>query len=126
MSSTNDTTVVRLIRQQLDSGLASVPRDRAERLQRARELALSKQRQPGLVARLAGRGTSLHLDFFAQRALARFTALLVVSGAMAFWHAQSYVVELEELDSAILTDEMPIDIITDKGFNEWLQASAER
>jgi hypothetical protein len=126
MSTTNDSTLIRLIRRHLDSGLAAIPQEKTTRLQRARELALSKQKQAGWMARMVGAGISLHLDFFAQRALARFTALLVVTGAMAFWHAQSYVVELEELDSAILTDEMPMDVITDKGFNEWLQASAER
>lgn len=126
MSTTDDPTLIRLIRRHLDNGLAGLPQEQAARLQRARELALSKQKQASWMARMAGAGISLHLDFFAQRALARFTALLVVTGAMAFWHAQSYVIELEELDSAILTDEMPIDVITDKGFNEWLQASEDR
>ena len=118
-------TLIRFVRRHLDGSLTFLPQSRLERLRQAREFALSRQKQPAFLGRMAAAGQSIHLDFFAQRALARFAALLVVSGALAFWHAHSYIDHIEELDSAILTDEMPIDIITDKGFNEWLQASGE-
>jgi hypothetical protein len=126
MSPPNERAFVQMLTGHLDSGLAAIPQEHLQRLARARETALARQKSPTLLTRVGEVALALHLDFFAQRALARFAALLVVSAALAFWHAQSYVVELEELDSAILTDEMPMDVITDKGFNEWLQASAER
>jgi hypothetical protein len=52
--------------------------------------------------------------------------MVVLSLGAAYWHASEYIGELEDLDSAILTDEMPMDVITDKGFDAWLKSSAAR
>lgn len=114
--------LVRFVTQQLDASLAEVTRDRRERLRLAREAAL--ERLCVRETRLAGIGSAFHVGFFARRAITRTVALLIVALGIAYWHATYYVVELAELDSAILTDDMPIDVITDKGFDTWLKSSA--
>lgn len=116
--------LIRFVTKQLDAGLASIDRDRRERLKQARLTALSHQSRRG-EARLAGIAGAFHVSFLARRAMIRTAALLILTVGIAYWHANYYVVELAEIDSAILTDDMPIDVITDKGFDTWLKSSAE-
>lgn len=127
----NNTALIRFVVQHLEAGVLAIPHERISALQRARELALSRQKVSGegkssrRIAYLAKVRLPLQADFFLPQALARFAVLLLISGVVAFWHAQSYVVETADLDFAILADEMPIDVITDKGFNEWLEVTAD-
>lgn len=116
--------LIRFVTKQLDAGIASIDRDRRERLKQARLTALSHQSRRG-EARLAGIAGAFHVSFLARRAMIRTAALLILTVGIAYWHANYYVVELAEIDSAILTDDMPIDVITDKGFDTWLKSSAE-
>ena len=116
--------LARFVKNQLDASLATIPQNRREALKRVRQEALQKRVQKS-ESRLAGVAGVFHLDMLARRALVRFAALLLLSLGISYWHAQDYIVELAEVDSAILTDEMPIDVITDKGFDAWLSSSAE-
>lgn len=116
--------LIRFVTKQLDAGLAAIDRDRRDGLKRARLAALSHQSRRGEV-RLAGIAGAFHISFFARRAMLRTAALLILTVGIAYWHANYYVVELAEIDSAILTDDMPINVITDKGFDAWLKSSAE-
>lgn len=118
-----DEKLVRFITRQLDAGVARIDQDRRERLKLARETALARQARCS-EARFAGMQGIFHVNFFTRRAMTRTTALLLLSLGIAYWHANNYIVELEELDSAILTDDMPMDVITDKGFDTWLKSSA--
>jgi hypothetical protein len=47
----------------------------------------------------------------------------VVIGAFAIytWQQTLRVAETEEIDSRLLTDELPIDAYLDKGFETWLK-----
>lgn len=119
-----DEKLVRFVTRQLDAGVERIGRDRRERLKLARETALEHQVCRG-EARFAGALGMFHVNFFTRRAMTRTTALLLLTLGIAYWHANHYIVELEELDSAILTDDMPMDVITDKGFDTWLKSSAE-
>lgn len=119
----SDKKIIQFVVCQLDAGLAQVDHGSKERLKRARQFALSRQKKVG-ATRLAGLAGVFHVDFFARRALISTFALLLLTISLGYWHANTYIVELAELDSAILTDEMPIDVITDKGFDAWLTSSA--
>lgn len=109
----------------LNAGLSSIKSEHREKLRQARSLALEHQGRRGAV-RLAGFAGTFHFDYFARRALLWFAAILLATLGIAFWHAQNYIVDLTEVDSAILTDEMPMDVITDKGFDAWLRSPAMR
>lgn len=119
----SDDKLVRFVTRQLDAGLAKIGRDQRERLKLARETALMHQVRCN-EARFAGMLGMFHVNFFTRRAMTRTTALLLLTLGIAYWHANYYIVELAELDSAILTDDMPMDVITDKGFDTWLKSSA--
>lgn len=115
---------------QLNEGVGEIPAAARDRLEVARKLALSRYRAaPAAVGALASAGN----------ALARFTghhpaALRYALGAVAlaaalitvtYWQANSRPAnELAEIDTKILTDELPINAYLDKGFDAWLKRSS--
>ena len=121
----SDDKIIQFVKGYLTAGLRDVRREHRERLKVARTFALERQVKRSAF-RLAGIAGLAHFDFFARRAAIWFVALLVLAMSAAYWHAQNYVVGLEETDSAILIDEMPMDVITDKGFDTWLKSPAAR
>jgi len=46
-------------------------------------------------------------------------------GGLSYWHSQQYIAGLAHVDSAILTDDMPLGAIVDNGFDAWLRDAAE-
>ena len=121
----NDEKLVRFVTQHLNAGTAKVSPSIRHRLRIARTTAISRHTTHA-GARLAGLPGLFHIDLVTKRALFRLAMMVVLSLGVAYWHAREYIGELEDLDSAILTDEMPMDVITDKGFDAWLKSSAER
>ena len=112
------------VRQTLNFGLKDVPPAASRRLEAARHLALARQKQaePQLVT--AGTGilsltTSVYTPYFKQ-ALA-VIALLLGMWISFYWHSVQYVTELEDVDSALLTDDLPPDAFLDNDFFEWLK-----
>ena len=101
------------------------------RLQVAREAALSRQRaerSPALawadnvLGRFGGGWTTLTL--YAVLSLA-----ILAGGATGIynWQQNQRIAELEEIDSQLLTDDLPIDAYLDRGFQNWLKKrSAEQ
>jgi len=121
----NDEKLVRFVTRHLNAGTAMVDPTIRHRLRIARSIALSRQTiHAG--AHFAGMPGLFHIDLVTKRALLRLAMMVVLSLGVAYWHAREYIGELEDLDSAILTDEMPMDVITDKGFDAWLKSSAAR
>ena len=112
------------VRQTLNFGLKDIPPAASRRLEAARHLALARQKQaePQLVT--AGTGilsltTSFYTPYFKQ-ALA-VIALLLGMWISFYWHSVQYVTELEDVDSALLTDDLPPDAFLDNDFFEWLK-----
>ena len=94
------------------------------RLQAAREAALSRQRlerSPALAW-----ADNLFGRFSGWRAVTLTTALslavLVGAAAVVYeWQQSQRIAELEEIDSQLLTDDLPIDAYLDRGFQNWLK-----
>ena len=112
------------VRQTLNFGLKDIPPAASRRLEAARHLALARQKQaePQLVT--AGTGilsltTGVYTPYFKQ-ALA-VIALLLGMWISFYWHSVQYVTELEDVDSALLTDDLPPDAFLDNDFFEWLK-----
>jgi hypothetical protein len=111
------------VRQVLNRGLRGIDTTTAQRLRAARELALSRQRPEPAVA-LAWAGNVLGrfggwsgLGFYV------FVPLAVLLGAASIYHWQQTqrTAELVEIDSQLLTDDLPIDAYLDRGFQNWLK-----
>jgi len=114
------------IRQALNHGLKEIPPPAARRLEAARHLALAKQKQamPELATATQSTGTrSLKLGSslpYAKQLLA-IVALLLGMWISFYWHSVQYVTELEEVDSTLLTDDLPPEAFLDNDFFEWLK-----
>jgi Protein of unknown function (DUF3619) len=118
------------VRQVLNRGLLGVDAEVERRLRAARELALSRQR-PERAAGLAW-ASNVTGRFGGWSALALYVlvplAVLLVGAAGVYnWQQNQRIAELEELDSQLLTDDLPIDAYLDRGFQNWLKkTSAEQ
>ena len=109
-------------RLELDAG-------RLQKLRAARELALRHQRPepaPGLawadnvVGSLGGwTGVSL-------RVIAPLLALAISVAAVYTWQQKQQLAEVEEIDALLLTDDLPIDALLDRNFQNWLKRRAEQ
>lgn len=113
------------IRQALNHSLKDIPPASARRLEAARHLALSRQKQAEGQLALAGhaRGFGLRLGGempYLRQVLAVF-ALLLGMWISFYWHSTQYISELEEVDSALLADDIPPEAFLDDDFIEWLK-----
>jgi len=113
------------IKQQLDQALDLEPAT-LNRLKVARELALARQRMTepafalawadAVVGRLSGNPASASI------ALAGAALILALVG-IQFWQQTPTVEEIEEIDAALLTSDLPINAYLDKSFDTWLKRS---
>jgi hypothetical protein len=110
------------IRQLLNQGIEVRP-EIAQRLEQAREQALARQR-PERAALLAWADNvvgEVGWGGLALRVLLPL-AVLIGSGATIYtWQQNQRQAEMEELDSQLLTDDLPIDAYLDRGFQSWLK-----
>ena len=116
------------IRQHLNRGLYVLRPETANRLAVARQNALACQKQAVSQSVLAAAGSFFQFQLENMRIKQVFIslALLLCVVTAAFWTADYRIAELSAIDSALLTDELPIGAFTDKGFDAWLKrASSE-
>lgn len=114
------------VRQHLNLGLHELQPETLGRLAAAREHALARQKQTVSRSVLAAAGSFIQFHFDNLRVKQALSALAVVAclGAAAYWTADQRISELGAIDSALLTDELPIRAFTDKGFAAWLKHSS--
>lgn len=112
------------VRQVLNHSLKDIPPSAGRRLEAARHLALAKQNLATGDAIVAGHGalslakSGLHSPFLKQ--LLAIAALLLGMWISFYWHSLDYVTQLEDVDSALLTDDLPPEAFLDNEFFEWL------
>lgn len=114
----------------LDQGTLNLEADIAERLRAARERAL--QRQAVSVESLAmagGGGAALRMGGddsgrHPLRTLLSILALLLGVALTYYWNAFDQATENEEIDSALLADDLPPNAYLDKGFQAWLEKTS--
>lgn len=111
------------IRQALNQGLR-LNAKQAERLHAARERALARQR-PEPVGALAWADNVLGSfggwGGFSLRLVAPLAALVISAGVLYTWQQNRVISDFEEIDSMLLTDDLPIDAYLDRGFQNWLK-----
>ena len=115
------------IRQILNQGL-QLNATTAQKLRAAREAALSRQRpEPTPVLAWAdsafgdgggwtGRGWEI-----SARVLLPALALVIAAFGIYRWQENQRLAEVVEIDSQLLTDDLPIDAYLDRGFQNWLK-----
>jgi hypothetical protein len=112
------------VRQILNQGRV-LDGEKLDRLKAAREQAIARQRiratRPGLAwaDNLTG-GLGGSASVFSRFLL---PAAMLILGLVAIntWQQSQTVQELVEIDSAVLTSDLPIDAYLDRGFDTWLK-----
>ena len=110
------------LRHLLNQGISVRP-EAAQRLQQAREQALARQRpEPAPVLAWADNVLGdVGWGGLALRVLLPLAMLLGSGAAIYGWQQNQRAAELEEIDSMLLTDDLPIDAYLDRGFQSWLK-----
>jgi hypothetical protein len=113
------------IKQQLDRTL-DLEAATLDRLKAARTQALARQRMTepvfvlawadAIAGRLSGHPASASI------AVAGAALILALVG-IQYWQQTPSVEEIEEIDAAILTGDLPINAYLDKSFDSWLKRS---
>ena len=123
MKTMNEHQFANKVRQILDRG-TRLDSATAERLRVARERALAArktQRAPALagpdtvLGRVGGVG-GLPLRLVLPAALVALGVAAIYS-----WQQTQRLAEIEEIDTELLTDDLPIDAYLDRGFEAWLK-----
>ena len=114
------------LRHLLNQGI-SVKQETAERLRQAREQALARQRaEPAPLAAWADNVVGdVGWGGLALRVLLPLALLAGTGAALYGWQQNQRAAELEEIDTQLLTDELPIDAYLDRGFQNWLKKRAD-
>lgn len=113
-------------RQILNQGVDKLDRDVAGRLHEARRVALRSQRVPVGGLRMAVIGQAVEFAFLANaRSLIAVMALSVGAMGTYYWNAFEQAQEYEEIDSALLADELPPSAYLDRGFQAWLERASD-
>jgi len=114
------------IRQILNQGLSLDARTLA-RLQSARERAIEKRQVAVRNSILAWTNNIVGGDDSGSL-VSRFLlpAAVLILGLLAIntWQQSQVVQEIEEIDAAVLTGDLPLDAYLDKGFDAWLKRSS--
>jgi hypothetical protein len=112
----------------LDQGTRELDRGITERLRAARERALQQPQTVSVaaVAIVGAGGTALRFDGADShpfRTLFAILALLLGVSLAYYWNGFTQASEFEEIDSALLADELPPNAYLDRGFQAWIEQS---
>lgn len=115
-----------LVRQALNHAVEDLDEQTLSRLREVRMEALSRQRVAIGGLGLAGIGlkTSGFLPAYGRTFIAAFALLLGVASTYVWTHFEQ-AAQNEEIDSALLSDDLPPAAYLDKGFQAWLDRSSQ-
>jgi uncharacterized protein DUF3619 len=122
--------LARKLVQHLDYGVDRLAPDVRERLAAARRAALSQYReQPASVLGLSWAGQAVGRlgahRFYEGRNLVAVAALVLAVAGIAWWQVGNNPVnDVADIDTSLLTDELPVNAYLDKGFDSWLKRSS--
>jgi hypothetical protein len=123
----NEQQIAYRIKQLLNRGL-DLDAGKLARLKESRERALARQRIESRVPVLAWADNVVGRWGGPASLIPRMllpTAVLIL-GLIAInqWRDSQLAAEIEEIDAAVLTSDLPLDAYLDKGFDAWLKRSS--
>jgi hypothetical protein len=123
----NEQQIAYRIKQLLNRGL-DLDAGKLARLKAAREAALARQRVESRVPVWAWAdnviGKSGGPSALIPRVLLPMAVLILGLIAINQWRDTQSAAEIEEIDAAVLTGDLPLDAYLDKGFDAWLKPSS--
>jgi cytochrome c-type biogenesis protein CcmH/NrfG len=123
----NEQQITYRIKQLLNRGL-DLDAGKLARLKAAREAALVRQRIESRVPVWAWAdnviGKSGGPSALIPRVLLPMAVLILGLIAVNQWQDSQLAAEIEEIDTAVLTSDLPIDAYLDKGFDAWRKRSS--
>jgi hypothetical protein len=124
----NEQQIAYRIRQHLNRGLDLDP-DKLARLKEARVRAVARQRVASRVPQWAWASDILVRSdspaALVRRLLLPLAVLVVGLTAVTQWHDSQQAAEIEAIDAAVLTGDLPLDAYLDKGFDAWLKRPSQ-
>lgn len=124
----NEKQLAYRIRQKLNQG-TNLDAATVARLEAARKCALEHQRATAarpvfawadnVTGRLADSGSLV------SRLVLPMAVLILALFAINVWQQSQRDQEVEEIDAAVLTGDLPLDAYLDKGFDAWLKRSSQ-
>ncbi len=126
MNNESHDQLARKLGQVLDRSTDDLDRGIRDKLQAARQHALDHQKVAVTGLSLAGVGHFASEVLLPQaRMLATLSALVRGVLGTYYWNNFQQAAENEEIDSALLTDDLPINAYLDRGFRAWLEHSSQ-
>jgi hypothetical protein len=123
----NEQQIAYRIKQCLNRGL-ELDAGKLVRLKAAREQALVRQRVESRIPVLAWAGNIIGKSggpsALVPRVLLPMAVLILGLIAINHWRDSQLAAEIEEIDAAVLTGDLPLDAYLDKGFDAWLKHSS--
>lgn len=123
----NEQQIAYRIKQHLNRGL-ELDAGKLARLKAAREQALARHRVESRVSVLVWADNVIGglggASWFISRVLLPMVVLILGLIAVNQWHQSQAAAEIEEIDAAVLTGDLPLDAYLDKGFDAWLKHSS--
>jgi len=123
----NEQQIAYRIKQYLNRGL-ELDAGKLVRLKAAREQALVRQRVESRIPVLAWAGNIIGKSggpsALVPRVLLPMAVLILGLIAINHWRDSQLAAEIEEIDAAVLTGDLPLDAYLDKGFDAWLKHSS--
>ena len=123
----NEQQIAYRVKQLLNRGL-DLDAGKLARLKAAREAALVRQRVESRVPVWAWAdnviGKSGGPSALLPRLLLPMAVLILGLIAINQWRDTQVAAEIEEIDAAVLTGDLPLDAYLDKGFDAWLKRSS--
>lgn len=110
------------VRQMLDQGVDRLDPGTRAKLQAARQHALIHQKTTVVGLSMAG-VSHFTSEVLLPRARTLIAITALASGVVGtyYWNNFQQAAENEEIDSALLSDELPINAYLDHGFSAWLE-----
>jgi hypothetical protein len=123
----NEKQIAYRIKQELNRGL-DLDAGKLGRLKAARERALARQRVESRIPVLAWVDNAVGKlggpSSLIPRMLLPMAVLILGLVAINQWRDSQVAAEIEEIDAAVLTGDLPLDAYLDKGFDAWLKPSS--
>lgn len=121
----NEHDLARRIKQHLDFGLTTLKGDTTSRLRDARLNALAAYRPARQEAYgLAWGGNGRGFQPF-NRAWVPLAALIFGLLLVNYWQTYYHVDDQNEIDAYLLAEDLPVQAYLDKGFDAWLEDTAQ-